>query len=175
MNTLSLPHSSSKSLKQVEFHSFLAASLLGVLFHFLYDWTDKSLIAGFFFPVNESIWEHLKLVFFPILLVSLIEYALVNSHNNFFCIKFKSALLGMAAVVILFYTYSGILGRNADWVNIVIYFLSMALAYLYSYKQLSTDNTVGNSTFCIIGATILIILFMIFSVYPPDIGLFKIP
>ena len=167
---------SSKSLKKIEFYSFLAAALLGVLFHFIYEWSGKQLVVGFFSPVNESTWEHLKLVFFPILLISVTEYIIGGLQDScFFCVKLKSALLGMLSVIVLFYTYSGVLGKNVDWINITIYFISMAIAYGYSYKKLSTGDTACNSTFCIIGATVIIIVFMIFSVYPPTIGLFVVP
>lgn len=167
---------SGKSLKRQEFISFVTASLLGVLFHFVYDWSGQNATVGLFFPVNESTWEHLKLAFFPILLVSFAEYYIGGFPNICFaCIKLQSALLAMATIVILFYTYTGILGKSVDWVNIAVYIVSMAIAYLYSYQKLSTGNVTCNSSRCIIGATVLIILFMVFSVYPPDIGLFRSP
>ena len=59
------------SLKKIEWISFLAASVLGTLFHFVYGWSGENPVAGLFFPVNESTWEHLKLIFFPILLLCL--------------------------------------------------------------------------------------------------------
>lgn len=165
------------SLKKAEFFSFLAASLLGVLFHFVYEWTGNNKIAGLFFPVNESTWEHLKLVFFPILLVSAIEYYLLpQKPPNFICTKFFSALLGMFAVVVLFYTYSGVLGRTIDAVNIIIYFISMAIAYLYSYRRLSAPkNCAITPGTCIVGVLGMILLFIVFTNRPPDIGLFKVP
>ena len=55
------------SLKKTELVSFVIASALGVLFHFMYEWTGENAIAGLFFPINESTWEHMKLVFFPML------------------------------------------------------------------------------------------------------------
>ena len=187
VNTMNIPicHSSSNTsnnvLKRTDFSSFLLASLLGVLFHFVYDWTGENTLVGFFVPVNESTWEHLKLIFFPILLVSMAEYALTEYtlggklSECFSCIKFQSALLGMLTVVILFYTYSGILGTNFDWLNILTYFLGMAVAYGYSYKKRNTYMIACNSTLCIIGASVIVILFMIFSIYPPSLGLFQAP
>ena len=179
---MNIPISASLTpLKRLEFYSFVVASLLGVLFHFIYDWSNQNITVGLFFPVNESTWEHLKLVLFPILLVSVMEYIIGNNLYGLFqggcfaCIKFKSSLLGMGAVVALFYTYTGILGKSVDWINITIYFLSMAIAYLYSHQKLSTNNTACNINICIIGATILIILFMVFSLYPPNLGLFRSP
>ncbi|MBQ2802521.1 MAG: hypothetical protein IJF07_01325, partial [Lachnospiraceae bacterium] len=117
------------------------------------------------------------LVYFPILLVSVLEYYIFSLQNpNFFCIKFQSALLGMIATIVLFYTYQGVLGRNVDWINIAIYFLAMAIAYKYSYQTLNQKKApMNNSTLCILLGSLLIILFMIFTVYPPDIGLFATP
>ena len=49
---------------------FLAAAVLGVLLHFLYEWFPIPALA-LISPVRESIWEHVKLICFPLLLVSL--------------------------------------------------------------------------------------------------------
>ena len=70
-----------KRIKTIELFAFIIASILGVIFHFLYNWTGQIRFIGFFVPVNESIWEHLKLIFYPITIVSLAEYYLCkNSH-----------------------------------------------------------------------------------------------
>lgn len=45
--------------------------VLGILSHFVYDWTGQNFCVGLFFPINESTWEHMKLVYFPMLLVTL--------------------------------------------------------------------------------------------------------
>ena len=45
--------------------AFLTIGLIGVISHFIYEWTGENTLAGLIFPVNESIWEHLKLIFFP--------------------------------------------------------------------------------------------------------------
>ena len=46
--------------------------LLGIFFHFIYDLSGNSFLIGLFFPINESIWEHLKLVLVPITMFALI-------------------------------------------------------------------------------------------------------
>ena len=43
--------------------AFLVISILGTIGHFLFEWTGENAIVGLFFPVNESTWEHLKLLF----------------------------------------------------------------------------------------------------------------
>lgn len=165
------------SLKTLEVASFLVTGLLGVLFHFVYEWSGKNSFIGLFFPVNESTWEHLKLIFFPILLVSVIEYYAGNlKRADFICIKLRSALLGMLATVVLFYTYTGVLGTVIDWINILIFFIAIALAYFYSYRKLSSDQAVScNPTLSLLFIFAIISLFMIFTVYPPDLGLFRAP
>ena len=164
-------------LKTVEGLSFLFASLLGVLFHFVYDWSDKNFFAGLFFPVNESTWEHLKLVFLPILIVSVLEYFIGGiQRQDFPCIKLRSVLLGMLIIIALFYTYSGVLGTTIDWLNIVIYFIGMGVAYLYSYRRLNAESPSNCSPHLNLFLTFfLLILFMVFTVYPPSLGLFSAP
>lgn len=44
---------------------FIFISILGVLLHFTYEWSGDNPAVGLFSAVNESTWEHLKLIFFP--------------------------------------------------------------------------------------------------------------
>lgn len=162
------------SFKKRTIVSFIVASLLGVISHFVYEWTGEQRLVGLFFPINESTWEHLKLIFFPVMLISIPEFFLSDEKTpGFFCIKLKSAILGMITTVVLFYTYQGILGKNVDWINISIYFIAMFMAYRYSYKKQNNNKSFPN--LCIFFILIITLTFMIFSVFPPEIGLFKEP
>lgn len=164
------------SLKKKEIVACILSCILGVLFHFVYNWSNQSFFLGFFVPVNESIWEHLKLHFYPIILVSIPQYYLLGKqYPDFFCVKFRSILLAIFSTVILFYTYSGILGQIVDFINIAIFFLSMILAYLYSCKQLQKQAPAKSSGYCILGLFTLALLFAVFTIYPPAIGLFQVP
>ena len=145
-----------KKITMIEFISCLSACILGVIFHFVYHWSNRLFVIGLFFPINESIWEHLKLIFFPIMIVSLIEYSVILSYIDkhlvskntslasphypyLICIKLKSAIVGMQSTVILYYTLNGMFGRTPDFVNIFIYFISMSIAYFYSNTQIKSD------------------------------------
>ena len=165
------------SIKALEGISFLIASLLGTLFHFVYEWSGDNFFVGLFFPANESTWEHLKLVLLPILLVSVPEYFIDKiQREDFPCIKLRSALLGMLVIVVLFYTYTGVLGTVIDWLNIVIYFIGMGAAYLYSYRKLNSGKPLHcNPSLSLLFTFTLLILFMVFTVYPPSLGLFLAP
>ena len=54
---------------------FVFTAILGTLLHFLFDWTGGSALAALFSAVNESIWEHMKLLYYPMLLFTLWEYS----------------------------------------------------------------------------------------------------
>ena len=55
-------------------HSILAVILLGSLSHFLYELSGGTAIFALFCPINESVWEHLKLLFFPFLFITVIQW-----------------------------------------------------------------------------------------------------
>ena len=77
------------SQKLFFFFRFAFVSLLGVLLHFTYDWSGKNPFVGLFSSVNESAWEHLKLFFFPMLLLTLFEF---RRHKGNFLSFFQQEL-----------------------------------------------------------------------------------
>jgi hypothetical protein len=164
-------------LKRTEFFCWLIACGLGTLLHFVYEWTGKNPLVGLFCPVNESTWEHLKLLFYPIMVVSIPEYLILRKQGNvFLCTKFLSALLGMGLTVVMFYTYVGVYGKNVDALNIILYFIAMAVAYIFSCHRLENWNSCTVSPcICLMGICCMVILFAAFSVYPLPIGLFQPP
>lgn len=64
---------------------FIFISVLGVLLHFTYEWSGDNVVVGLFSAVNESTWEHLKLLFFPFLLLTILEVLLRGNmlRNSF--------------------------------------------------------------------------------------------
>ena len=61
---------------------FFTAAVLGTLDHFAYDWSGKSLPVGAFCAVNESTWEHMKLLFFPVLVAAVVQVKLAGKHKR---------------------------------------------------------------------------------------------
>ena len=165
------------SLKTAEIVLFIIACILGVLSHFFYEWSGNNPIVALFSPVNESTWEHLKLIFYPILIVSVIEYFFLKEvYPNYICVKFTSTLLAMGITFVLFYTYTGVYGKNVDFINIAIFFIAMAVGYLYSFNNLSTNKKPGSIPgLCILGISIMFFFFCLFTANPPGIGLFEVP
>ncbi len=116
--------------------AFIIISVLGTLGHFVFKWTDKNYIAGLFFPVNESVWEHLKLLFFPSAIYSATEYLLKDKKpSNYLQAVVFSAISGMFWIVALFYTVKGVVGYNIDFINIMIYYVGVIIS-LYKKNRI---------------------------------------
>ena len=54
-----------KKIIRFQIFSVIFTWILGTILHFLYEWSGDNKIIASFSAVNESTWEHLKLVFFP--------------------------------------------------------------------------------------------------------------
>lgn len=120
-----------------ELGGFLFTGALGTLLHFVYEWSGGSVLAACFSAVNESTWEHMKLLFLPLFLFSMVQMCLLGrNYPNLPAVRALSALTGLALIPVLFYTYTGILGRSVDWVNIAIFFLADLGAFLLDFHLL---------------------------------------
>lgn len=163
-----------KALKPWQICGFIFTGIIGVLLHFLYEWTNESIIVAPVCAVNESIWEHMKLLFVPMFVFALAEYKFIGKkHKNYWCAKFAGTLIGLLLIPMIYYSYTGALGVNADWFNIVIFFIASACAYYVEFILLQ------NNLFCKSPATALIIFcviavaFVVLTFVQPKIPLFK--
>ncbi len=156
---------------------FLFISVLGVLLHFTYEWSGDNPIVALFSAVNESTWEHLKLLFFPMLLLTIIELLFTEKRqlpSNYLFARTIGILSGMAFIVIAFYTLTGVFAKLPDAVNIALYFLGVFLALCIENK-INRGNSQNHSAFAAIILLALTIAFFVFTKYPPSIGLFANP
>lgn len=152
--------------------------IVGTLLHFTYEWSGENGIVGIFSAVNESTWEHLKLLAVPMLFFTLIEYlAYGKEYDNFIPVKLLSILVGMAAIVICFYTYVGIIGQHFLWADIGTFVLGVVLAYCLSAMLLQTDcfSSRSANVFAWIGMILILLCLVFFTVQPPHIALFQDP
>ena len=155
---------------------FAITALCGTLLHFLYDFTNKSVWAAPFSGVNESTWEHMKLLFWPMFIFAVIQSFFFKDNKSFRCIKLRGMLLGLGSIPIIFYTYNGAIGKSPDRINIAIFFISAAIAYVYESRQLNSDGIRCKSPrmpFFII--FIILILFVLFTFITPKIPIFRDP
>ena len=149
---------------------------LGTLLHFLFDWSGGNVGAALFSAVNESIWEHMKLLFYPMVLFAWWEWRVWGkADSRFWGIKLMGVLLGLGLIPVLYYTYTGILGVNMDWFNITIFFIAAAVA-LYTETKLFLQ--VGGCLFkrkTVVWLWVIAVLFTVLTFAPPHIPLFRDP
>lgn len=150
--------------------------LMSCPLHFLNEWTGYLPITACLAPVNESIWEHLKLLAFPMLLLSVPEYLIYGKNfPNYLPVRLLSILIGMGGILVSFYTYTGILGTHYLIADMLTLVFGAATAYLFSYHFLhsirfSSRNAVFQAQ---AGFLVLIIAFILFTWYPPDLAVFQ--
>ena len=155
---------------------FAVTALGGTLLHFLYDWTNNNAWVALFSGVNESTWEHMKLLFWPMFIFAIIQSFFFSGYESFWCVKLRGMLLGLCSIPVIFYTYNGVIGKSPDFINIAIFFISAALAYIYETKHLNDKNTRckwPRAAFITFSAIAL--LFMIFTFKTPELDIFKDP
>ncbi|MCI6017232.1 MAG: DUF6512 family protein, partial [Clostridiales bacterium] len=127
-------------------------------------------------PVNESTWEHMKLLFFPMLLYALITIPrLGKSFPRITSSLLTGILLGTLLIPVIFYTYSGILGRNILAFDIAVFAISVIAAFYASYRLTLNCKAQQYTPYLWIAVCILIICFFVFTCNPPEIGLFAEP
>ena len=155
---------------------FAVASLFGTILHFLYEWLGNPTWIAPFSGVNESTWEHMKLLFWPMLTFAVMQSFFFRDRSDFWCVKLRGILLGIFLIPIVFYTYNGVIGKSPDWINIAIFFICAAISYLYETKQFYKNKAPCRSpkvALCILLA--IGILFAVFTFNAPHIGIFEDP
>lgn len=151
--------------------------ILGTILHFTYELSNENSIVAVFSAVNESTWEHLKLLFFPMLITTIIGYFYLKpkeDYKNFLCAKTLGILASLSFVVVFFYTYTGIIGTNFAVLDIGSFFVGVLLGEFVSYKM-TLSMKCCNKWSAVIVLIILLVCFITFTFYAPDIGLFRNP
>ena len=160
-------------MKLWQWIGFGAVTLGGTILHFLYDWTSGSIWLAPFSGVNESVWEHMKLLFWPLFLFAVVQRLFFRGQENFWQVKLYGILLGLLLIPVLFYTYNGAFGKSPDWLNIAIFYISAGAVLLFEHWAFQTFHRASRLAFtaiCLVGA-----LFVVFTFAPPHVPLFQDP
>ncbi len=149
--------------------------VLGTVLHFLYAWTDSAAVAPFS-AVNESTWEHMKILFFPTLLFGGIQWAFFREEcEGFWWIKLIGILVGTVGIPVLFYTYNGAFGRSPDWLNVLFFFIADIGAYALEWWLLHKDFYRPFPAVAVVVLGVIAVFFVLFTFYPPQLPLFQDP
>lgn len=167
--------SNNKIFSKFQIFSTIFVLIAGVLLHFAYEWSGNNTFLSLFSAVNESTWEHLKLIFFPMLITLIVGYFILkNDFPNYICAKTIGIIISMLFTIVFFYTYTGIIGTNYDFLNIAIFFIVVIIGEYITYR-LTFNNFACNRYIYTIILILLTFAFLIFTFNPPKINLFKSP
>ena len=151
--------------------------LLGNLLHFTFDWLGRWMPAAAICPVNESVWEHLKMGYWPAVLFSFVEYPFIRRYvNNFLAAKASAIYLPPLLIVVLYYSYTAIIGHHLLAADIIIFILAVAAGQLASYAILLCRK-LGTAIQAVSLAAIILLgtAFIIFTFYPIHLSIFRDP
>ena len=155
---------------------FAVTSLGGTLLHFLYDWLGEAVWIAPFSGVNESTWEHMKLLFWPMFIFAIVQSFFFRNREDFWCVKLRGILLGLIFIPVIFYTYNGAFGKSPDWLNIAIFFISAAIAYIFETRLFNSEKLRCRSQkLPITVLCVIALLFVVFTFATPEIAIFKDP
>lgn len=125
----------------IQLLGFIFISVLGIISHFLYEWSNHNKYFAIFFAVNESTWEHIKIAVGPSLLWILIEIIFNYSNPNFLFAKVISLLTIILLIPLLHYLYLLILKKHNFIFSIFNFLFSIGLGQYLSYLILKYGNT----------------------------------
>lgn len=150
--------------------------ILGTLLHFTYEWSGENLIVALFSAVNESTWEHLKLAFYPMLLMANIGYFIIGKRSrNYWMAQTLGMLVAIIFITTFFYTYTGVIGTNFAVLDIGSFIVAILLGEYVTYRLLTSTKAYNAELISIFFLLILLFSFIIYTFSPPKIELFKDP
>ncbi len=147
----------------------------GSLLHFFYAWSGHSYFIGLFAPVNESVWEHLKLGFWPMALYAAAEFPFARKTvNNFLLAKFLGVAALELVIVLVFHAYTSITARPILAIDISSFVFSTLVCqgitvFIYiRTKPAPIAGVIGGT-----GLAILAFFFMLFTYVTPRAAIFR--
>lgn len=169
---------SEKSWRKWEVAGLFFALIWGNLFHFVYNWSGQNGLVAAIAAVNESVWEHVKLLTLPWVLWSVVEaIALRRGRGGVLIARALGLVAGAAFIIAAYYTYVGVTGANVSIVNVIIFQTAVLLAFFVSWRVQDKGKLRGNF-WAILGGVLLlgmVALAVYWTYFPPALPLFTDP
>ena len=165
-----------KKLFLWQFSGFVLSTAIGTLLHFLYSFTQFLPFAPFS-AVNESTFEHMKILFFPTFLFAAVQAPFFHKeYNGFWGVKLIGTSAALLTMPIAFYTLTGVFGSLPAWLNVLIFFLSAAVGFYLEFRLFDNKKTpIRSSAFPLTVFVALSVAFVVCTFFPPHIPLFQDP
>ena len=149
--------------------SYLIAAGAGVLLHFLFHWFPNPVLA-LVSPVRESVWEHVKLLYFPLLGTSLL---LTRGNKGIGRTPWLLSTVAVCAIMLgAGYLYHVTLRGESLYVDLALYFVLLAVGFLLPRVLWPLCEWPGTDKAAVALAALLGALIVWFTFFPPDAALF---
>lgn len=137
------------NLKKIKILGVVIITILSFISHFAYD-IFPNIIFSFIFPVNESIWEHMKILFTSTLIYSLIEYILLKkyniTYNNLPFNTYFIPLMQIPLYLVIYIPLYKLLGESmfiSITLMIIVYIIGQIVSYnILKEKELKILNLI---------------------------------
>ena len=138
------------NLKQIKIIAIFGIFFISFIVHFLYE-LFPNILFSFIFPVNESIWEHMKILFTSTLLYGIIDYILLKKnnikYNNFPFQLYFTAIITIPIYLTIYLPIYNLIGENliiSILLLFIVYIISQYISYnLLRYKELKILNNIA--------------------------------
>ncbi len=151
-------------------------AVLGTTLHFTYELSGRNPLVAPFSAVNESVWEHLKLVFWPAALYASIQYVALRRRPPAFLLAKALSMLIMPTIIVTIFYASKLFIEGSLAFDILLFYFSIAAGQYTSIRVMK----IGAVPRAVSVAALLVIismalLFTYFTFNPPRIFLFRDP
>ena len=152
--------------------AFFLTALAGAGLHFVYELCPLPIV-GLFAPVNESVWEHLKLFFWPFLAAAFVltrgQADGQRAWSGFLLAELLMPLLCMGG----FYTLAAGFGVEALWVDLALYTVTMAAGFRLAYRRMLDGTAAWAAGVLVIAVGLYGAALILFTMAPPLLPVFQ--
>lgn len=156
--------------------SFFTISILGTLLHFTHNVFKKGLLLHMFSAVNESTWEHMKLLLGPTILVGIFQYfVLSDKYPNLFN-AIMVLLIVETLVIPTIYEPLRLIFHKVNFIlTIIIFYLAILTGIIFEYWMLNRNIVLMNDKVAFFIIILISLIFFEFTYYPPKFFIFRDP
>ena len=152
--------------------AFFLTALAGAGLHFVYELCPLPIV-GLFAPVNESVWEHLKLFFWPFLAAAFVltrgQADGQRAWSGFLLVELLMPLLCMGG----FYTLTAGFGVEALWVDLALYTVTIAAGFRLAYRRMMDGTAAWAAGVLVIAVGLYGAALILFTMAPPLLPVFQ--
>ncbi len=160
--------------KKIKIYGAIIWIILTFISHFMYDWFPNNIVASFF-PINESVWEHMKVFVTSGIITFLFEMIYMKIkrvciQNNYLSLLIEiMSSIGVFLTIFLPYYYRF---QHNLFVTLIMMAIAIAVAKHLGYIVTSEKNELIPNILAIPIILIIVILNIIFTFDPPSNALF---